>query len=38
MSEKPQRNWRTIIVTGILIAFGAVRLFEMWVQDGARLP
>jgi hypothetical protein len=25
-------------VTGILLAFGAVRLFEMWVQGGARLP
>jgi type IV secretory pathway VirB2 component (pilin) len=37
MGDKPHRNWRAIIVTGILIAFGAVRLFEMWVQGGARL-
>ncbi len=38
MTDKPRRNWRTIIVTGVLIAFGAMRLFEVWVQGGARLP
>ena len=37
MEEKPRRNWRTIIVTGVLVAFGLVRLFEMWVNNGARL-
>lgn len=35
--EEPKRRWRGKIVAAVIVGFGLLRLFEMWVQNGGRL-